>query len=132
VSGTTYHYRFVARNTLGLTHGGDRTFVTPRGPRVPILRTGRPARIRPHQAVLRASVNPEGARVSRCEVQWGRNRQYDRVPVRCTPSPGAGHRPVAVTATLTGLGSSRTFHYRFVVRNAVGLVHGPDRTFTTS
>jgi phosphodiesterase/alkaline phosphatase D-like protein len=134
IAGTVYHYRFVASNSSGLTYGGDRTFVTSPPslpPRAPVLLTGWQIQIRPHQAILHARVNPEGSRITECQVQWGRDRHYDNGPVRCVPSPGAGKSPVTVKGTLTGLAPWRTFHYRFVVRNAGGLVYGPDRTFTT-
>jgi hypothetical protein len=46
-------------------------------------------------------------------------------------SIGTGHKPVAVSQSVSGLQPNTTYHYRIVARNAFGGTKGPDRTFTT-
>ena len=44
---------------------------------------------------------------------------------------GPGNAPKAVSASVSGLASSTTYHFRLVARNASGTVAGADATFTT-
>src|SRR5439155_17492828 len=44
---------------------------------------------------------------------------------------GAGGADVPVSATLSGLAASTTYHYRLVATNAVGTTFGTDRTVVT-
>jgi hypothetical protein len=84
------------------------------------------------RATLTGSVNPEGSRVTDCELQWGSDATYEGVPIPCHGVHGAGARPLAVTGEVGGLAPDTVYHYRFVAENAIGRTYGPDRTFTTS
>ena len=44
---------------------------------------------------------------------------------------GPGNAPKAVSASVSGLAASTTYHFRLVARNASGTVTGADATFTT-
>ena len=44
---------------------------------------------------------------------------------------GPGNAPKAVSASVSGLAASTTYHFRLVARNASGTVAGADATFTT-
>jgi len=44
---------------------------------------------------------------------------------------GPGNAPKAVSASVSGLATSTTYHFRLVARNASGTVAGADATFTT-
>ena len=46
-------------------------------------------------------------------------------------SAGAAGSPVQVSEEVLGLEPSTTYHFRIVAENALGLVPGPDQTFTT-
>ena len=48
-----------------------------------------------------------------------------------TQSAGSGTSDVAVTANLTGLAPSTTYHYRIVATNSAGTSFGSDETFIT-
>ena len=50
----------------------------------------------------------------------------------CTPSPGAGESAVAVSASITGLAASTTYHFRISATNSGGTNNGSDETFKTS
>jgi Tol biopolymer transport system component len=83
------------------------------------------------EATLNGTVDPRGAPAG-YHFEWGLSTDYGNV----TPVPdgyaGSGDGPVAVSATLTGLESGVTHHYRLVARNRYGdRRNGEDRSFTT-
>jgi hypothetical protein len=131
VSGTTYQYRFVAQNAAGRTYGASMSFTTLPGPRAPVVVTGGPLAVRAHQALLSGSINPDGARLTDCELQWGSDAAYENVPMPCDGAIGAGNRAVPVRGGVFGLSPDTTYHYRFVAENEIGRAYGIDRTFTT-
>ena len=53
-------------------------------------------------ATLNATVNPNGAEVNECKLEYGPTTSYGS-SAPCTPSPGYGSSPVAVSAGVTGL-----------------------------
>ncbi len=51
----------------------------------------------------------------------------------CTPTPGSGTSPEAVTAAISGLSADTTYHFRIVAENAnTTKGEGTDETFKTS
>jgi hypothetical protein len=128
--GTTYHYRFVAENTEGIAYGGDRTFTTPT--EAPDVTTGGVGNSAATTATLTGAVDPNGAQVTDCDLEWGTGADYAQgTPIPCGQSLGAGSDTVDVTAELTGLTPGTTYHYRFAAENADGRSYGADATFTT-
>jgi hypothetical protein len=81
-------------------------------------------------ATLNASVNPNGLEVSSCKLEYGTTTAYGS-SAPCTPAPGSGETPVAVSATVSGLAPSTTYHFRVSSSNAGGTSTGSDLTFTT-
>jgi hypothetical protein len=82
---------------------------------------------------LRGSVNPEGTKVGSCEFEYGTTTAYGRV-AECEPAAGSlgeGTKAVVVSATLSGLASGTTYHYRLVASDARGANSGVDNAFTT-
>jgi hypothetical protein len=95
----------------------------------PTATTGAAAGIGRHGATVHGTVNPRGARTT-YYFEFGLTAAYG---FRSTPrSVSAGTAARSVRASLTGLQSGRTYHYRLVARNARGTALGQDRTFTTS
>ena len=82
----------------------------------------------PTSAVVAGAVNPSGLE-STCEVEYGTSTAYGMSAPCSIPSLAAGNNPVAVTATLTGLVSGETYHYRFAATNNEATGHGEDRRF---
>jgi hypothetical protein len=131
--GTTYHYRVIATNASGTTVGADRTFRTtgtaPPPPPAPSATTG-DASVSGGSATLSGSVNPNGVDSS-YYFEFGTTSNYGQQ----TPPQGAGSgsSAVSVSATLSGLAASTTFHYRLVAVGPGGaFAIGGDRTFTTA
>ncbi len=125
---TTYHFRIVATNSAGTSKGSDQTFKTLPDP--PTATTGTASSLSPTSATLNAEVNPNGAKVSECKLEYGPTASYG-TNAACNPSPGSGSSPVAVTAALTSLDANTTYHFRIAATNAGGTSHGSDQTFKT-
>jgi hypothetical protein len=81
-------------------------------------------------ATLNGTVNPEGTPVTSCEFEYGPSTSYGAT-AECSPSPGSGSAPVAVSAGVTGLAGG-IYHYRLVAGNANGENPGQDRTFVAT
>jgi phosphodiesterase/alkaline phosphatase D-like protein len=125
---TTYHFRILATNAGGTGEGADETFKTL--PDAPAVLTEAASSIAQTAATLNATVNPNGGPVSDCRLEYGATASYGS-SVSCTPSPGAGESPVAVSAKVTGLSANTTYHFRVLATNAGGTSTGSDVTFKT-
>ena len=93
--------------------------------------TGAASSLTGTSAVLNATVNPGGAEVTACSFEYGTTTSYSS-RVSCSTPPGAGESPVAVSAPVTGLNASTTYHFRIVATNSGGPAFGADQTFTTA
>jgi phospholipase C len=78
---------------------------------------------------LNGNVNPNEGLVSDCRFEYGSTASYG-ASVACTPEPGAGEAPAAVSAMLPALSPGSVYHYRVVATNKGGTGYGADRTFT--
>jgi hypothetical protein len=126
---TVYYYRVVARNAYGSEHGGRSNFETL--PSRPKANTEPAAAVAHTTATLRGFVTPNGANVESCFFQWG-SSSIEEHTVPCEQSGiGSGETPVAVTANLTGLAESTTFHFRLLAGNSHGTGTGGSEGFTT-
>lgn len=86
------------------------------------------AQITASTAILRGSVNPNGAPTG-YEFQWGLTTAYGS-----TSAPrdaGAGTKPVAVQVRAAGLTPGTVYHYRLAALSKYGASLGADRTFRT-
>jgi hypothetical protein len=82
-------------------------------------------------ATLNASVNPNGEAVTDCHFDYGTTTTYGSSPA-CTPQPGSGTAPVSVSASITGLMPSTSYHFRVEARSSAGTTVSADATFTTA
>jgi len=126
---TTYHFRVIATNPTGTSNGTDRTFKTTAS-QPPAVVTKPASAVAQTTATLNATVNPEDEPVSECEFEYGATEAYGS-SAPCTPSPGSGTSPVAVSASIGGLSPSTTYHFRIVATTAIGTSHGADASFKT-
>jgi hypothetical protein len=80
-------------------------------------------------ATLNGSVNPNGQQTSYA-FQWGPTAGYGHE----TPlaSAGAGTTASAEQATLSGLASGTSYHFRIIAMSASGTSVGSDQTFATT
>jgi hypothetical protein len=134
-AGTAYHYQIIAIGADGSTATGtDATFKTtgtapPPPPPKPTATTGLASAVSPAGATVSGSVNPAGITTS-YYFEFGTTAAYG---FQTPPAPaGAGTANVSVAATLAGLQSGQTYHYRLVAVNLGGIALGSDATFKTT
>jgi hypothetical protein len=96
----------------------------------PTLVTGAASGVTPGTATLNATVNPNSREVSECRFEYGPTESYGS-SAPCSPPPGAGAAPVAVSASVTGLTASTLYHFRIHAATHLSKGNGGDRTFTT-
>jgi hypothetical protein len=94
------------------------------------VETGSASEVTPESATLNATVNPNSVTVSECKFEYGTTESYGKA-MACSPSPGSGKSPVAVTASLSSLSADTTYHFRIAATNEHGTSYGSDETFTT-
>ena len=81
------------------------------------------------EALLRARINPNGNPTT-YRVEYGLDASYGNSTEEA--EVGADETVHTVSNHLTGLAPRTTYHYRYVVSNAIGVVTGPDHAFTTT
>ena len=125
-AGTTYHYRLVASSASGTTAGRDRTFSTAGSP---VVRTGTAQAVGPSTAQPTGTVDARG-RHTTWYFEYGESTFYGaKTP---TKSGGSAFGAKTVTASISGLRPSMTYHFRVVATNDAGTSRGADVTFTTA
>jgi hypothetical protein len=125
---TTYHFRVVATNGGGTRTGVDQTLKTL--PNAPTVKTEAASALGPTSVTLNATANPNGGNVTECKLEYGITTAYGS-SATCSPAPGSGESPVAVSAAVGGLSANTTYHFRISATNAGGTSKGADETFKT-
>jgi phosphodiesterase/alkaline phosphatase D-like protein len=94
----------------------------------PTATTGAALSLTSSSANVTGTVNPNGQSTT-YSFQFGTTTSYG---FQTNPqSAGAGTQDQIVSATVTGLDSGTTYHYRLIATNASGTTVGADMTFTT-
>jgi hypothetical protein len=124
---TTYHFRIVATNSAGTMVGSDKTFRTLNATGLPVVTTNLPTNITNFSAMLHGSVDPHGFPTN-VWFEYGTTTQYGST----TPfQMKTGNTYQGVSASISGLSASTTYHFRIVGTNSAGTRNGSDRTFRT-
>ena len=121
VPNTTYHFRAVATNSVGVSLGTDTTFTMQGIP--PLVATLTPTNITTNSATLNGTVNPTGL-VTTAWFEWGTTTNYGNATA--AQGLGAGNVSVAVQAALSALLTDTNYHHRLVASNAAGVTYGGD------
>jgi hypothetical protein len=124
---TTYHFRIVATNTAGSRYGSDRTFTTLTATGLPIVTTNPTTNVASFSATLNGTVDPHGLTTT-VYFQYGTTTSYGSTTASQNKS---GNTYQNVSANISGLIASTTYHFRIVATNSAGTTHGSDRAFTT-
>src|ERR1043166_2700518 len=124
---TTYHFRIVAHNNGGTSFGADRTFTTLSATGPPVVSTSAATLIASFSATLNGSLDPHGLTTT-VSFQYGTTTSYGSTTSMQTQT---GNTYRIVTANISGLMASTTYHFRIVATNSAGTTMGSDRTFTT-
>lgn len=125
-SGVTYHFRVKAINSEGISYGNDLLFTTLHTPNV---LTHSVTNITSSTAILngRVGANNLSAIVT---FEYGTSVSYGST-VTATESPVTGNISTGVTASITGLIPSTTYHFRVKAVSAAGVSLGDDMSFGT-
>jgi len=95
----------------------------------PAVQTGGPSSVAESSATVTGTVYPGGGTVTACQFDYGTTTAYGQA-APCSPTtPYAG--ATDVTAQLSGLSPSTTYHFRLEATNADGRTDGSDQTLTT-
>lgn len=122
---TSCHYRLVAQNSMGTTHGIDQFFAVSNAPAVTTLAV---TNLNATTATLNGRVNSNNM----TGTAWFEHGPTTGYGSSTTPvALGASESNVALTHPLTGLAQNTTYHFRAVVQTAVGTAYGEDVAFTT-
>lgn len=98
----------------------------------PTAVTGSASSIGPSTATVSGTVNPNG-QATTYHFDYGTTTGYGaQAPAPPDPSAGSGTTNQSVSANLTGLTASTTYHYRLVATNASGTTTAADQTFITT
>lgn len=95
----------------------------------PTVATGSATSVKQHSAVLNGTVTPNGAN-SDWYFAYGTTTDYGQKTSTKTVTAGQGTR--SVSATVNGLASGTTYHYKLVAGNSGGIAAGADKTFKTT
>jgi hypothetical protein len=94
----------------------------------PTVSTGAVANVTPQSVTLLGRIRPNGAATTYL-FQYGPTTLYgSSTPVAAA---GSGTAAVNVTADISGLAPSTTYHYRLIARNRNGRIDGADRVLKT-
>jgi uncharacterized delta-60 repeat protein len=124
---TTYHFRLVGTNNGGTSYGSDMTFTTLSATGPPIVTTNVATNVTSSSATLNGTVNPNGLTTS-VHFEYGTTANYGSATAIQNYT---GNTTQSVSANITGLSPSTTYHFRIVASNNGGTTNGGDRTFTT-
>jgi hypothetical protein len=107
----------------------DNNVLAPANLNPPTAVTGSASGISAVTATLNGTVNPNGAATT-YYFEYGTSTAYgtNTAPT----SAGAGSTPVSVTANVSGLNPSTTYHFQLVATSAEGSSLGGDSTFSTA
>ncbi len=123
---TLYHYRIVAINEFGTSHGSDRVFTTEIAPSA---QTEDATHVTANSATLSGSVDPNGVKTTyQFEYHTGSENSAS-TPVEVA---GSGTEDLKESADLSGLASDTTYRYRLVATNEFAVVDGEEKTFATA
>src|SRR5207248_239030 len=128
MASTVYHFRIVATNSAGTRYGSDMTFTTLSAAGPAVVTTNPATNVLNSSATLNGTVDPHGLSTS-VQFQYGTTTSYGSTTTSQTKT---GNTYQGVSANISGLNASTTYHFRIVATNSAGTTHGGDRTFTTA
>ncbi len=127
-AGVAYFVRAYATNSAGTSYGITRSF-TPSG-KSPTATIEAATNITSTSATLNGFVESNSS-ITTVTFQYGTTTSYTNT-VPADRGPLAEDEGADVTADITGLTASTTYHYRIVALNSLGTTFSNDITFTTT
>jgi hypothetical protein len=125
----TYHFRLLARTTIGTASGADRSFITAAGP--PVIGAQSIEVVGTSDVTLGATINPQGAPTT-YHVEYGTSASYGQSTAESLPIGFEGDdSDHTVSVHIGGLQPGTPYHFRFVATSPAGSDEGTDTTFAT-
>ena len=115
---TTYYVAVFAKNADGESLSEEHQFTTL--PTAPHSNGVAPVDVTNTSATMEGFVTPNGSEVTECYFEYGTEPDSLANHALCSPSPGSGTEPVAVSAHVEDLPESSAVYYRLVSKNAFG------------
>ncbi len=129
VNNTTYHFRLAVSNEEGIPNSGqDRSFTTP--PAVDDLSAEPATMLSASSATINGSWLGE-KEDTHYHFEWGFTTLYGKNAPLSPVDAGATEGQTDVSAPISDLNPTATYHYRLVAENAKGVTYSPDQSFTT-
>src|SRR5205085_3110205 len=125
---TIDRFRIVAMNSSVSGNSSHTTFTWVRSSGPPFFVTNPATLIASFSATLNGSVDPHGLSTN-VHFEYGTTTSYGQTTAIQTKT---GNTYQSVSANISGLNASTTYHFRIVATNSSGTVHGSDRTFRTT
>jgi streptogramin lyase len=125
---TEYHFRIDAYSAEGVSHGEDKSFVTPIP--APVVTSGAATGVEIGSATVNGTVNPKAFETT-YQFQYGKTTSYAKSAPATPKAIGSGTEALAVSEPLKALEPNTTYHYRLTATNAGGTTKGEDKTFKT-
>jgi uncharacterized protein (TIGR02145 family) len=125
--GTTYHYKIKSVSAAGTSTGMDDTFTTLFPP--PVVISAAATYVTSTGATLNGTVNANNTSTT-VTFEYGTTTGYD-YSATASQSPVTGTTVANVSAVITGLDPSTTYHFRVKATSEGGTTNGSDLTFTT-
>lgn len=110
--------------------GSGGTAQAPGASSPPLLDSPQPATVSPTQAVISASVNPNG-NATEAWFEFGTDPGLAAPLQTVRQAIGSGSAPVTVNATIVNLAASTTYYYRVAASNSAGTQKGAVANCTT-
>ncbi len=122
-----YHFRFRVANANGNNPAPDRTFHTHA---VLDAVTDPATAVDLHSATLNGRLNPDGLATT-YHFEYGIDTAYRQKTPDVSAGSGSGQISIP-PAQISNLQPGRTYHYRLVAQNSLGITRANDQTFTVA
>jgi hypothetical protein len=124
----TYYVRAYATNSAGTGYGDEKTFTT--SATSDFATTLSATDVKHSSATLSGRVNANYLSTA-VTFEYGTTTSYGNT-IAASQSPVTGNSNTNVSASLTGLSATTTYHFRVKIVNSSGTAYGSDMTFVTN
>lgn len=131
ISGTTYYYRVIATNSVGVSYGSIVSFTPIAAPTVTIRAA---TSIGETTTTINAKINSNGGNTTGIKFIYSSTENFasDTYTVVATPSTLTGTTLTDISANITGLTGGGTYYFKAEATNEAGKTTSSSLSFTTT